>query len=180
MSTIGFNNGHNQYHNPNTSDANYNDLLQTAAYEGNGDGRPVSLSCWAGMTPGHKCISSQLWANDARGNGRTESFTGGTNTSATVDFGDAPGIFITGTFVADTNGWETIAFSGAGSPNGDFPQLNLFQVRDVTPQQLAITSFSVNGTTLNLTAANGVSDLPRMCCSAPPILRSRSADGRRY
>jgi len=69
--TVGFNNGYNGYNNPGTSDANYNDLLQTAAYEGNGDGRPVSLS-WTGMKPGHT-YQIQIWANDGRGNGRTEA-----------------------------------------------------------------------------------------------------------
>jgi hypothetical protein len=69
---VGFNNGYNGYNNPGTSDANYNDLLQTAAYEGNGDGRLVSLS-WTGMMLGHT-YQIQIWANDGRGNSRTESF----------------------------------------------------------------------------------------------------------
>ncbi len=128
--TVGFNNGYTGYNNPNTSDANYNDLLQSAAYEGNGDGRPVSLS-WTGMTPGHT-YQIQIWANDGRGNGRTESFTGGANTSAALDFGDAPGQFIVGTFVAGSGGRQVISLSGAGSPNGDYPQVNLVQVRDLT------------------------------------------------
>ncbi len=157
FSTVGFNNGYNGYNNPNTSDANYNDLLQTAAYEGFGDGRPVSLS-WGGMKPGHHYLV-QIWANDGRGNGRTESFQGGGNISAALDFGDAPGEYIVGTFVANSTGLETIALSGAGSPNGDYPQLNIIQVRDVTPQP-RFTGISVNGTTLNISATNGVSGGP--------------------
>ena len=152
FSTIGFNNGYNGYNNPGTSDANYNDLLQTAAYEGFGDGRPVSLS-WGGMKPGHSYLV-QIWANDGRGNGRTESFQGGGNTSATLDFGDAPGQFIVGTFVANNTGLETIVLSGAGSPNGDYPQLNIVQVRDLTPVP-RFTGVSVSGTTLHLSATNG-------------------------
>jgi len=150
--TIGFNNGYNGYNNPNTSDANYNDLLQTATYEGNGDGRPVALN-WGGMTTGHT-YQIQIWANDGRGNGRTESFTGGANTSATLDFGDAPGQYIVGTFVAGTSGLGSVSFSGVGSPNGDYPQLNIVQVRDLTPQP-QFTAISVNGTTLNVSATNG-------------------------
>ncbi len=152
FSTVGFNNGYNGYNNPGTSDGNYNDLLQTAAYEGFGDGRPVSFS-WSGLTSGHTYLI-QLWANDGRGNGRTESFTGGGNTSATLDFGDPPGQFVVGTFVANNTGLQTIDLSGVGSPNGDYPQLNLVQVRDLTPQPL-ITAISVNGTTLNLSATHG-------------------------
>jgi len=128
--TVGFNNGYNGYNNPNTPDANYNDLLQTATYEGNGDGRPVSFS-WTGMTPGHT-YEIQIWANDGRGNGRTESFTGGSNTSATVNFGDAPGRYIVGTFVADAAGRQVISLSAAGSPNGSYQHVNLIQVRDLT------------------------------------------------
>jgi hypothetical protein len=155
FSTVGFNNGYNGYNNPNTSDANYNDLLQTAAYEGFGDGRPVSLS-WGGMTAGHHYLV-QIWANDGRGNGRTETFQGGGNVSATVDFGDPPGQYIVGTFVANNSGLATISLSGVGSPNGDFPQLNLIQVRDLTSQP-RFTGISVSGTTLNLTATGGANN----------------------
>ena len=134
--TVGFNNGYNGYNNPGTVDASYNDLLQTATYEGFGDGRPVSLS-WTGMKPGHT-YQIQIWANDGRGNGRTENFTGGANTSATLVFGGpnggppGPGQYIIGTFVADSGGRQVISLSGAGSPNGPFPQVNLVQVRDLT------------------------------------------------
>ncbi|MDR3456282.1 MAG: hypothetical protein P4N60_02460 [Verrucomicrobiae bacterium] len=152
FNTIGFNNGYNGYNNPGTADANYNDLLQTATYEGFGDGRPVSLS-WGGMTPGHAYLV-QIWANDGRGNGRTESFTGGGNTSDTVYFGNAPGEYVIGTFVANSSGLQTIDLSGLGSPNGDYPQLNLIQVRDLNPQP-RLTAISVNGTTLNLSAVHG-------------------------
>ena len=106
-----------------------------------------------GSTPGHTYLV-QLWANDGRGNGRTEEFTGGGNTSATVDFGDPPGEFIVGTFGGNNTGLQTIDLSGVGSPNGDYPQLNLVQVRDPTPTP-RITSISVSGTTLNISATHG-------------------------
>ena len=131
LSTVNFTDGYNAYNNPGTSDTNYNDLLQTAAYNGHGDGSLMSMT-WGGMTPGHTYLV-QIWANDGRGNSRSETFIGGNNTSATLDFGDAPGMFIIGTFVCDNTGTETISMNGAGSPNGPYPQLNLFQVRDITP-----------------------------------------------
>jgi len=152
---IGFNSGYTGFNNPNTSDANYNDLLQSAAYEGNGDGRPVSVN-WSGLTPGDTYLV-QLWANDGRGDGKTENFIGGLNASATLDFGDAPGEFIIGTFVAGTNSFGSISLSGTGSPNGDNPQLNLVQIRDLTPH-LQFTGISVSGKTLNLSGINGVNN----------------------
>jgi len=129
LSTTGVNSGYNAYANPNTSDANYNSLMQTAGYNGNGGGG-ITIS-WSGMTPGDTYLL-QFWANDGRGNGRSETLTGGANTSASLVFGNFPGQFIIGTFVADNTGSETIDLSGAGSVNGDYPQINLLQVRDLT------------------------------------------------
>lgn len=120
--------GYNAYNNPGTPNANYNTLLQTAAYAGSGSGTIVMT--WSN-TPGHTYLI-QIWANDGRGNGRTETFTGGANTSGSLDFGDAPGQYIIGTYVADSSGSQTITLSGAGSANGDYPQINLLQVRDIT------------------------------------------------
>ena len=120
--------GYNAYNNPGTPNSNYNTLLQTAAYAGSGSGTIVLT--WSD-TPGHTYLI-QAWANDGRGNSRSETFTGGANTSASLDFGDAPGQYITGTYVADSSGAETITLNGAGSANGDYPQINLLQVRDIT------------------------------------------------
>jgi hypothetical protein len=119
--------GYNGYNNPGTPSSSYNTLLQTAAYAGSGGGTIVLT--WSD-TPGHTYLI-QAWANDGRGNGRAETFTGGANTSAGLDFGDAPGAFITGTYVADSSGTETITLTGSGS-NGDYPQINLLQIRDIT------------------------------------------------
>jgi hypothetical protein len=153
LSTADFTDGYSSYQEEPTGDDDYTFLLETALYNGTGDGMPATFS-WNGMTQGHTYLV-QLWANDGRGNGRTETFTGGTNaadTSATLDFGDPPGEWIIGTFVADATGSQTISLSGAGSPNGPYPQMNLVQVRDIT---LVITSINVSGTTLSLTATNG-------------------------
>jgi hypothetical protein len=120
--------GYNDYQSPGTANTNYNDLLQYATYAQSGSGTIVIS--WDD-TPGHTYLI-QAWANDGRGNGRTETFTGGANTSAALDFGDAPGQYIIGTYVADSSGTETITLSGAGSPNGDYPQINLLQIRDIS------------------------------------------------
>ncbi len=131
LSYSGFNSGYTSYNNPNTSDANYNDLMQSAAYNGNGDGSPLSLT-WGGMTPGDT-YQVEFWANDGRGNGRSETFTGGANTSASLVFGNNPGEWIVGTFVADSTGYETVSMSGVGSVNGPYPQMNMMDVLDITP-----------------------------------------------
>jgi len=79
----------------------------------------------------------QFWVNDGRNstvNARTETLTGGANTSAALAYGSGtsgPGQFIIGTFVADSTGSETLTLSpGAAIPSA---QINLFQVRDLTP-----------------------------------------------
>ena len=130
FSDSGFDNGYNGYADPNTTNANYNALLQYAAYDdtGNGSGDAVTWS----DTPGHTYLI-EVWANDGRGNDRSETITGGANTSASINFGNSPaGQYIIGTYVADSSGSETITLSGAGSVNGDYPQINLLQIRDIT------------------------------------------------
>jgi autotransporter-associated beta strand protein len=128
LSTTGANSGYNSYANPNTPNANYNTLLQYATYNGNGSG---DLTVTWNDTPGHTYLI-QAWANDGRGNDRSETFTGGANTSDSLVFGNFPGQYIIGTYVADASGSETITLSGANSANGDYPQINLLQIRDIT------------------------------------------------
>jgi len=79
----------------------------------------------------------QLWVNDARNIGglRTETFTGGANTSAILDYGSnpdgtGPGQFITGTFVADAASQNISILATGYAPSAQF---NLLQVRDITP-----------------------------------------------
>jgi hypothetical protein len=146
LSTVNFTDGYNAYNNPGTSDANYNDLMQTAAYNGHGDGSLMSFT-WGGMAPGHTYLV-QIWANDGRGNSRSETLTGGANTSATLVFGNNPGQYIIGTFVCDSTGTQTITMDGSASPNGSYPQMNIFQVRDITPTASIIwqTPVTISGT----------------------------------
>ena len=145
-----FDSGYSSYNSPGTSDANYNALLQSADYSNSG--QPASFS-WSGMTPGHLYLV-QLWVHDGRNstaNQRTETITGGANTSASLAYGSGdsgPGQYIIGTFVANSSRGQTLILS---SPNGP-PQINLFQVRDITP---VITGIAVSGPTLTLTATNG-------------------------
>lgn len=160
-----FDNGYNGYGSPNTSDANYNALLQYGRYSNEGTA-PATIS-WGGMTPGHTYLI-QLWVNDGRniGESRTETITGGTNTSGPLSFGSdgsGPGQYIIGTFVANSSGGQTLIvnpFSNGSNPN---PQINLLQVRDITATIVSapvITSIAVNGPTLTFTATNGPANAP--------------------
>ena len=155
--TVGptFDAGYNFYGSPGTSDNNYNTLLQSARYSNTGN-QPATFS-WSGMTPGHLYLV-QFWVNDARATGpRSETITGGANTSNPLNYGSnpdgtGPGQYIIGTFVANSSRGQTLSMNAVSGPN---PQINLFQVRDVTPR---ITSIVVNGTSLTVTAtgpANG-------------------------
>jgi hypothetical protein len=148
-----FDAGYNGYASPGTSDANYNALLQFARYSNAGD--QAATFSWSGMTPG-KTYLVQFWVNDARSVGqiRSETITGGANTSAPVNYGSnpdgsGPGQYIIGTFVANSSGGQALILNSVG---GIPPQVNLFQVRDITP---VITSIGVSGTTLTITATNG-------------------------
>jgi hypothetical protein len=148
-----FDSGYNGYASPGTSDANYNALLQYARYSNAGD-QPATFS-WSGMTPGHLYLV-QFWVNDARpiGSLRSETITGGANTSVPLNFGtnpdgSGPGQYVIGTFVANISRGQTLSLNSIG---GIPPQINLFQVRDITP---VITTIAVSGTTLTINAANG-------------------------
>jgi len=160
-----FDNGYNGYGSPNTSDANYNALLQYGRYSNEGS-TPATVS-WGGMTPGHTYLV-QLWVNDGRniGESRSETITGGTNTSGPLSFGSdgsGPGQYIIGTFVANSSGGQTLIlnpFSNGSNPN---PQINLFQVRDITATLVStpiITSIAISGPTLTFTATNGPANGP--------------------
>jgi hypothetical protein len=119
---------YNGFTSPGTGDSIYDNLLRVAIYNNNTDN--IILS-WNGMTAGNT-YQVELWVNDARGLGRTETATGGANTSATLSISpNGPGQYIIGTFVADSSGSENIALAaGAG---GYGPMLNLVQIRDLTP-----------------------------------------------
>jgi hypothetical protein len=148
-------NSYNGYNSPNTGDSDYNTLLQYAVFA-NETTTPATFS-WSGMKPGDTYLV-QLWVNDGRniGQSRSETITGGANVSAPLSFGSdgsGPGQYITGTFVANTNGEESLTLTAYSTgPNPD-PQINLLQVRDITGP--TITSIAVSGTTLTITATNG-------------------------
>jgi hypothetical protein len=114
---------YNGFANPNTGDANYNTLLQTAQFSWSGN--PWTLS-WDNMTVGNTYLV-ELWVNDGRnGSSGSLTFTGGANISDPVARGNGvPGQFIIGTFVADAASQNLII-----SPALNF---NLVQVRDLTP-----------------------------------------------
>lgn len=136
--------GYNGFGSPGTADANYNALLQYGQYA-NGSGS--SVIDWGGMTPGDT-YEIQFWVEDTRGTtgARWENLSGGdigltsygTDTSDAIGYSSplfsgnaSPGYYITGSFVADSTGSEEIQLTAwGGSPD---TQVNLFQVRNITP-----------------------------------------------
>ena len=136
VSTSGLDDRYGSYANPNTADANYNYVLQTAIYS---YGEPISLT-WGGMTAGDS-YELEFWVQDGRNSvtaERSETLTGGANTSAALAFGTgpngtSPGQFIIGTFVADNTGTETLTLTPFGGADiGASAQVNLMQLRDLT------------------------------------------------
>jgi hypothetical protein len=121
--------GNGTFNSPGTLDNNYNTLLNAAAF-GNGAG-PYTVS-WNGMTTGDTYLV-QFWVNDGRNstvNARSETLTGGANTSPALAFGSGasgPGQYIIGTFVASSAS-ESLTVNADVSA-----QFNLLQVRDITP-----------------------------------------------
>jgi hypothetical protein len=137
VNSSGLNDRYGSYGNPNTADPNYNYLLQTAEYS---YGSTVSLT-WGGMTPGDD-YQLEFWVNDGRNSAtaeRSETLTGGSSTSAALAYGTGangtgPGQYILGTFVADGTGTETLTVNGFGGADaGASAQVNLLQLRDITP-----------------------------------------------
>jgi hypothetical protein len=132
--TDNFDNGGNNgtFASPGTSDDNYNNLLNAGAF-GNNSGT-YTLS-WNGMTVGNTYLV-QFWVNDGRNatvNARTETVTGGLNTSLSLAYGSGssgPGQYVIGTFVA-TDASEILTLTpGPAIPSAQF---DLLQVRDISP-----------------------------------------------
>lgn len=137
ISTSGLDDRYGSYANPNTADSNYNFILQTAIYS---YGSSISLT-WGGMTPGNT-YQLEFWVNDGRNSAtaeRSETITGGATTSAALLYGTgvngtSPGQFILGTFVADGTGTQSITLNAFGGADiGASAQINLLQIRDITP-----------------------------------------------
>jgi hypothetical protein len=138
FTTSGFDSRYGSYANPNTADSNYNYILQTSGY--NSSSGPNTLS-WTGMTPGDM-YQLQIWVNDGRNSTtaeRSETITGGANTSAALAYGTGPngtgpGQYILGSFVADSTGDESLTLTGYGGADiGPSTQLTIMQIRDITP-----------------------------------------------
>jgi hypothetical protein len=137
-------NGYNGFGSPGTPDSNYNGLLQYATFSNEGND-PATFS-WGGMTQGDTYLV-EFWVNDGRniGQARSETLTGGANTSAQLSFGSdgsGPGQYIIGELVADATGLETITLNAYSSGANPDPQINLFQVREIAtvpePSTLAL------------------------------------------
>jgi PEP-CTERM motif len=135
VSTSGLDDRYGSYGDPGTADANYNYLMRTAIYS---YGSSISLT-WGGMTAGDTYLL-QFWAHDGRNSAtaeRSETLTGGANTSAALAYGfgnSGPGQYIIGTFVADGTGTQAITLNAFGGADiGPSAQINLLQLRDITP-----------------------------------------------
>jgi hypothetical protein len=131
FSKMNLENGYTGFNNPNTADASYNTLLQGAAYASHAGDIPTIT--WGGMIPGNT-YQIQLWANDGRsGFNRTQTVTGGANTSATMYLNQAS--YIIGTFVADSTGYETLDLTGTSAALSDqAPMINMLLVRDISAE----------------------------------------------
>jgi hypothetical protein len=171
---------YNGFANPNTADGNYNYLLQTAVFNWNAGSSSMIVS-WNNMTPGNTYLF-QLWVNDGRniGESRSETITGGTNTSASLSFGSdgtGPGQYVIGTFIANSSGGQTLMLTPHSSGPNPTPRVNLVQVRDITSTLISaptITSFGVSGATLTLTAANGPANGPFVLLQSGDVTTPRS------
>ena len=122
FSEAGFNAGYKSFPDPGTPDNNYNTLLGYGAYEYPG---PACTFSWGGMISGDTYLL-ELWVNGNDAS-RTETLTGGTNTSAAINY--EPGQYMIGTFAATAAGSETVTLNG--QPSDNYPQVNLAQVRDI-------------------------------------------------
>ena len=155
-------NGYDGFGSPGTSDDNYNALLKYGRFSNEGS-TPATFS-WSGMTPGNTYLI-QFWVNDGRTidppQSRTQTITGGANTSAPLSYGSdgtGPGQYIIGTFVANSSGGQALILTPFSTGANPDPQINLFQVRDVTATLISapkITGIAVSGATLTITATNG-------------------------
>lgn len=135
---ISGNDGHyTGFGNAGTADNNYNTILQAALYS---DGSLMTFT-WGGMTAGNTYLL-EFWVNDGRNSvtaERSETLTGGANTSAALTFGSGangtgPGQYVIGSFVADSSGTELLTVNAFGGADiGASAQINLIQLRDITP-----------------------------------------------
>jgi hypothetical protein len=135
VSSSGIDNHYTSYNSPGTADGNYNTILQAAIYN---NGETMSLT-WGGMTAGNTYLL-EFWVQDGRNSTtaeRSETLTGGANTSAALAYGsgaNGPGQYIIGTFVSDGTGTETLTVNPFGGADiGGSAQINLMQLRDITP-----------------------------------------------
>jgi len=108
------------------------------------------------LTPGHDYLL-QFWVSDPRNSTTVtrietvSSSTGGDTNTPTLEYegNGTDGQWVTGTFVADGTGTETLDLSASNTngSSGDSgsPQVNLFQLRDVTPSVPEPASFTLLG-----------------------------------
>src|SRR5439155_3131528 len=135
--TSGINDHYTGYNSPGTGDNNYDTILKAAVYS---YGASISLT-WS-VTPRDSYLL-EFWVQDGRNSvtaERSETLTGGANTSAALAYGTGPGgtgpgQYILGIFVADGTGTQTITLNASGGNDiGPSAQVNLMQLRNLTPR----------------------------------------------
>lgn len=149
--------------------ASYGKIAQSGAYAfQNGWAGPAPMTLTLDNLTVGRSYMFQTWVNDSRGvvGTRTQSLTGGFNTSATMAYNSTQadggnGSFLVGNFVADSTS-QAITFNLTNS----ITQMSAFQVRDVTttvtwsaPQKMtADTNVRTDGTLVGAFTAGGVSN----------------------
>ncbi|MCL5945841.1 MAG: PEP-CTERM sorting domain-containing protein [Planctomycetes bacterium] len=134
--------------------ASYNGILDQAATLVGTGSDPMDLAV-TGLASG-QLYQIEIWVADYRvggSNNRSETLSGSTSDSATIEYlggngtGTSGGQFITGTFVADNSGTQTISMTPAPVTGGGYgmdAQINAFQLRTV-PEPATLGLVAVGG-----------------------------------
>jgi len=150
--------GDSVYGSPGTTNLYYNYFLANGGYDPTAKSNLSSVQdtvSWSGMTPGN-VYEVEIWTEDLRltPNEHWETFTGGdlssygVDTSNPVEYktGYGTGQFITGTFVADSQGAETIGLSPFATVNGQaVSQINMLLVMNV-PEPCTLAMLGLGAT----------------------------------
>ena len=136
---------------PSNFSASYDAMLRGGGAINSSNGLdPMDLTV-ASLTPGAQYLV-EIWVNDSRGYAvsRQETLSGSSSDSAVIDYLTPPGQFITGTFIADNTGSQTISMTpvdqASYGPTQADAQINAFQLRAVPePATVALLGVGAAG-----------------------------------